>query len=71
MKKMHPHHQPPVRTIHITRDSYGEEPVASVRGMQQKIHRLEDILKQQEYEITTLKQLLISQSVEEHWEVPG
>jgi len=47
-----------------------EEP-GSVRGMQRKIHRLEDILKQQEYEISTLKQLLISHPVEEHWEVPG
>lgn len=71
MKRMHPRHNLPVHDVPALDDIHAEEHPSSVRGMQRKIQRLEDILKQQESEITTLKQLLISQSVEEHWEVPG
>lgn len=44
---------------------------ANVRIMLREIHRLEARLGQGKGDITTLRQLLLSHSVDEHWEVPG
>ncbi|HLF14707.1 MAG TPA: hypothetical protein VI932_07445 [Bacteroidota bacterium] len=43
----------------------------NVRVMLKEIHRLENKLRHQKGDITTLRQLLISHNSEEHWEVPG
>jgi hypothetical protein len=43
----------------------------NVRVMLREIHRLEDQLRRQKGDITTLRQLLLSTRSEEHWEVPG
>ena len=43
----------------------------NVRIMRREIHRLETRLKQQNGEISAVRQLLISNTLDEHWEVPG
>ncbi len=43
----------------------------TISGMEKQIHRLEDKVRRQEGEISTLRELLHNQSVIGHWEVPG
>ena len=41
------------------------------KKMQKKIHRLESKLREQESEISAMRQILITHPVREFWEVPG
>ena len=59
------------KMINVKIDPNVNEGPASVRVMEKKIVRLTDTVKRQEDEITTLRQLLVSQDVIGHWEVPG
>ncbi len=59
----------PIHPI-VTEGPLPRDPL-NVRIMRREIHRLETRLRQQNGEISAVRQLLISNSLEEHWEVPG
>lgn len=59
----------PINPI-VTEGPLPRDPV-NVRIMRREIHRLENTLRNQKGGTTALRELLISTSGEEHWEVPG
>ncbi len=59
------------KTIDVRIHPTVNEGPATIRVMEQKIHRLTDTVKRQEGEISTLRRLLNNQDVIGHWEVPG
>ncbi len=71
IKKSHRHGgiAVPINPI-VTEGPVPRDP-GNVRVMLKEIHRLENRLRHQKGDITTLRQLLISHTSEEHWEVPG
>ena len=59
----------PIHPI-VTEGPLPRDPL-NVRIMRREIHRLETNLKQQNGEVGAFRRLLISKSLDEHWEVPG
>lgn len=72
MKKTHRQERSETgRLIDVKFEPTINEGPATVHVMKKEIHRLEDTVKRQKGEISTLRQLLINQSNAEYWEVPG
>lgn len=69
MKKTH--RQQGRHMIDVRIDPVVNEGPGTVRVMVKQIRRLEDEVRRKEDEISSLRQLLNSQTVIEHWEVPG
>ena len=70
-KKMHRHGRIAVPIDPIITEGPVPRDAGNVRVMLKEIHRLENSLRNQKGDITTLRELLISHTSEEHWEVPG
>jgi hypothetical protein len=72
MKKSHRHGGRVAVPIHpiVTEGPVRRDP-DNVRVMLKEIRLLEERLRRQKGDITTLRELLIHNSTEEHWEVPG
>lgn len=55
----------------VVREGPAPRDQANVRIMLKEIHRLETRLRERKGEITSVRQLLLSNSADELWEVPG
>ena len=71
MKKPQRHGAFTLPITQVVREGPPTRDPVNLRTMRKEIHLLESSLRSEQGGITELRELLISRTSEEHWEVPG